>query len=278
MKRFVLGIIVYVIIVLMLWNALGLLKLYTHRYEKKVNGAEIYYAIVSSETKRKVKRIVLGDSVGCQLYPSNQEYDSVVSMSCNQAITMAGHYFLLKKFIETNQENLPEEAILLITPFSLSNDVDKYAYHYFLKPFSPVVYSKFYTEHLTRRIHSIPFYWTANLPTIKTSNYSPQWAIPASQSIKSISPLSYEYLLKMDSIASANGIEFRMISTPVRDDREDEIDSFWVDLNPDYWRQLYQLLQPYKESVQFMPADRYYDPVHFHNGQIPMDYLNLLGE
>ena len=264
------------IIVLMLWNILGILTMYTHRYEKKVDGSEIYYAIFASETKKKVKRIVLGDSVGCQLYPSTQEYDSVVSMSCNQAITMAGHYFLLKKFIDANHGGLPEEAILLITPFSLSNDVDKYAYHYFLKPFPPSDYSSFYTKHLTQRIHSIPFYWTANLPVFKTSNYTPKWAIPSSQSIKSISPLSYEYLLKMDSIASANGIKFRMISTPVRDDRCDDMDSFWGHLPTDYADKLDDLLQPYKESVIFMPSDYYGDKVHFLGDKIPDDYLGIL--
>lgn len=276
MKRFVLGIIVYVIIVLMLWNALELLKLYTHRYEKKVNGAEIYYALFSSKTERKVKRIVLGDSVGCQLYPSNQEYDSVVSMSCNQAITMAGHYFLLKNFIETNQEDLPEEAILLITPFSLSNDVDKYAYHYFLKPFPYHQYSNLYTNHLKERIQTIPFFWSANLPFIQTSSYSPKWAVPLTASNQSISQLSYEYLIKMDSITKCNGIKFQMISTPVRDDRRDDMDSFWDHLPTDYADKLDDLLQPYKESIVFMPSDYYTDEVHFLGDKIPDDYLRIL--
>lgn len=276
MKRFVLGIIVYVIIVLMLWNALELLKLYTHRYEKKVNGAEIYYALFSSKTERKVKRIVLGDSVGCQLYPSNQEYDSVVSMSCNQAITMAGHYFLLKNFIETNQEDLPEEAILLITPFSLSNDVDKYAYHYFLKPFPYHQYSNLYTNHLKERIQTIPFFWSANLPFIQTSSYSPKWAVPLTASNQSVSQLSYEYLIKMDSITKCNGIKFQMISTPVRDDRRDDMDSFWDHLPTDYADKLDDLLQPYKESIVFMPSDYYTDEVHFLGDKIPDDYLRIL--
>ena len=264
------------IIELMLWNALELLKLYTHRYEKKVNGAEIYYALFSSKTERKVKRIVLGDSVGCQLYPSNQEYDSVVSMSCNQAITMAGHYFLLKNFIETNQEDLPEEAILLITPFSLSNDVDKYAYHYFLKPFPYHQYSNLYTNHLKERIQTIPFFWSANLPFIQTSSNSPKWAVPLTASNQSISQLSYEYLIKMDSITKCNGIKFQMISTPVRDDRRDDMDSFWDHLPTDYADKLDDLLQPYKESIVFMPSDYYTDEVHFLGDKIPDDYLGIL--
>ena len=240
---------------------------------KGINGSEVLYAINKSQTKKTVKRIIIGDSVGNQLYPSGNDYDSTVSLACNGVITMAGQYFLLKNFIDANEEALPEEVILLITPFCLSNDVDKFAYQNLLKPFPPYKYSVYYTEHLTQRIHSIPLFWSANLPFIQTSNYSPRWAIPSPQSVKSISPLSYEYLLKIDSITSRNNIAFRMVSTPVRDDRKKEIESFWKDLDPHYLEQLFHLLQPYKESIVFMPTDCYMDNLHFYGDKVPREYL-----
>ena len=240
---------------------------------KGISGSEVLYAINKSHTKKVVRRIIIGDSVGNQLYPSGNDYDSTVSLACNGEITMAGQYFLLKNFIDANEEVIPEEVILLITPFSLSNDVDEYAYQNFLKPFPPSKYSVYYTEHLTQRIHSIPLFWTANLPFIQTSNYTPQWAIPSPQSVKSISPLSYEYLLKIDSITSKNNMAFRMVSTPVRDDRKKEIESFWKDLDPYYLEQLFHLLQPYKESIVFMPADCYVDNLHLCVDKIPKNYL-----
>jgi len=278
MKRFLIDIMLYAVIILLITVPVSILKAYLEDYKANVIGSEIYCAINKSQQKSNVKKLLLGDSVGNQLYPCKKEYDSIVSLACNQAITLAGHYFLMKNYIETNFENLPERIILLVTPFSLENDVDKFAYHYFLKPFPPYKWSDLYTEHLKQRIHSIPFYWTANLPLIRTSPYTPKLAVPSFQSIKSISPLSYEYLLKMDSLTKANNIDFCMVSTPVRDDRKNDIVSFWENLPTEYMSHLSELLEPYKESVMYLPSEWYSDHVHFVGEKTPDDYLNLLSE
>lgn len=278
MKHFLKNTAIYVIIVLLFVISDGILKMHSRKFETMVIGSEIYNAINKSHIKRKAKKLLLGDSVGLQLYPSGEEYDSIVSLACNRAITLAGHYFLLKNYIETNEGNLPEEVILLITPFSLSNDVDTLAYQYFLKPFPPYCYSDLYTRHLTQRVHSIPLYWTANLPVIQTSNYTPRWAVPSQQTEESISLLSYEYLLKMDSIANANKFAFRMASTPVRDDRKNDITAFWENIPSEYMLRLSELLLPYKESLMYLPSEWYQDPVHFIGNKVPYDYLNLLSE
>lgn len=280
MKRFICKVLVFLLVIAFITIPVEIYKIHhISVYIEGINGGEVYSAINKSQTKKVVKRLVLGDSVGHQLYPCEQNYDSIVSLACNQAITLAGQFFLLKNFVEINIDDLPEEIILLITPFSLSNDVDKYAYQYFLKPFPPSNYSKFYTEHLSQRIHSIPMYWTANMPFIQTSNYTPQWAVvPFQQEPKSISQLSYEYLIKIDSVANANNITFRMLSTPVRDDRQNDLAFFWDNLPTEYMSKLPKLLQSYKESIVCLPHEWYYDPVHFGEGKIPNDYLNLLSE
>ena len=276
MKRFLYKTLIYVVIILLIIVPVDFFKIYSHSYDFSVAGSEIYCAINNSRKIRKAKKLILGDSVGHQLYPCEIDYDSIVSLACNQAITLAGQYFLLKNYIENNVDSLPDEVVLFITPFSLCNDVDKYAYHYFLKPFPPHKWSKFYTKHLKQRIHSIPLYWSANLPFIQTSNYTPEWATHSSQSIKSISPLSYEYLMKMDSITKQHDVSFRMVSTPIRDDRQIDIESFWYNLPPDYAVELNSLLIPYEESVYYMPSDYYLDHVHFLPDKIPFDYLGLL--
>jgi len=280
MKRFICKVLVFLLVIALITIPVEIYKIHhASVYAERINGGEVYTAINKSQTKKVVKRLVLGDSVGHQLYPCEQYYDSIVSLACNKAITLAGQFFLLKNFVEINIDDLPEEIILLITPFSLSNDVDKYAYQYFLKPFPPSNYSKFYTEHLFQRIHSIPMYWTANIPFIQTSNYTPQWAVvPFQQEPKSISQLSYEYLLKIDSVANTNNIKFRMLSTPVRDDRQCDVATFWENLPAEYMSKLPKLLQSYKESIVYLPHEWYYDAVHFGEGKIPNDYLNLLSD
>lgn len=276
MKLFLQNILRYVVIILLIVIPVDVFKTYSHSYGTSVAGSEIYCAISKSRKIGKAKKLILGDSVGHQLYPCEKEYDSIVSLACNQAITLAGQYFLLRNVIESNNDNLPDEVILLITPYSLSNDVDKFAYHYFLKPFPPYEYSEQYTEHLKQRIQSIPFYWTANLPFIQTRSYTPKWAVPSSQSIKSVSLLSYQYLLRIDSITKANNIDFRMVSTPIRDDRQNDIASFWENLPTEYMLQLSELLQPYKKSIMYLPSEWYSDRVHFVGEKVPKDYLNLL--
>ena len=279
MKHFIQKTLIYITVVLLIIIPVDIFKIYSQNYVTTVVGSEVYCAISKSHKKGKVKKLILGDSVGCQLYPCEKEYDSILSLACNQGITLAGQYFLLKNFIESNRDSFPDEVVLLITPFSLGNDVDKHAYQYFLKPFPSYKWSEEYTEHLKQRIHSIPFYWTANMPLIQTSSYTPKWAIPSSPSIKkSMSPLSYQYLLKMDSLANANNIDFRMISTPVRDDRKNDIVSFWENLPTEYMSHLSELLEPYKESVMYLPSEWYSDHLHFVGEKTPDDYLNLLSE
>jgi hypothetical protein len=275
MKRFIKNLLIYVFVVLLIVVPIDIYRIRTKKYVNKVIGSSIYCAIAKSKTPGKGKKLLLGDSVGRQMYKCENEYDSIVSLACNQAITLAGHYFLLRNYIESNIDNLPTEVILFYSPFSLSNDVDKHAYHYFLKPFPPFEYSEWYTEHLTQRIHTIPLYWTANLPLIKTSAYTPVWAVPSSMPTESISQLSYEYLLKMDSITKANNIRFHLVSVPIRDDRQDDIESFWENIPTAYLARLEDLLQPYKESVVYYPSKWYFDEYHFFYDKIPYDYLGL---
>lgn len=276
MKRFLQNITLYVFVLVLIVIPVEFLRMNSWSYVKNVDGFGVYCAISKSQVKKKVKKLVLGDSVGYQLYPCNQDYDSIVSLACNQSITMAGHYFLLKEFLEVNADDLPEEIILFTIPFSLTNDVDSFAYHYFLKPFPPSKYSCYYTSHLTQRIHSIPFYWTANLPLIQTSNYTPKKAVPPAPSGIGLSQTSYEYLLKMDSLASVNNLLFRVVSPPVCDDRREEVESIWANTSSVYFEELNLLLQSYRESVEYMPADCFFDQVHFAKERKPVDYLNLL--
>ena len=109
---------------------------YSGHYQEKVNGWEVYAAIRKSKQNSNVKRLLLGDSVAMQIYPCDKEYNDMVSLACNQAITMAGYYFLLDNYIESNNNTLPENVILFINPLTLGSNMDQFAYHYFLKPFN----------------------------------------------------------------------------------------------------------------------------------------------
>lgn len=278
MKRFISVICIYIVAVLIVVVPPEIYNIVTNTDLGNVPGGEVRAAVKSSKTRanRKIKKLIIGDSTGHALYPSERTYDSIVSLACNQAITMAGHYFLLKNYLETNEDNLPEEIIILFTPETFGNNVDRFAYQYFLKPFPILEYKPLYTKHLFNRIKTIPFYWTANLPFIQTSGYTPRIAVPANEERINLSQLSIEYLLKMDSLAKTRGVPLKIVSTPVRDDCKDITERRINDLQQICPKQLRQYMENYSQSISYYPSELFFDHVHLNDKDTPDDYLGIL--
>lgn len=275
MKRFVLKICMYMAVLLMIVVPVEIFHL--RQMGDNVPGGEVRCAIHRSKTKvtRHIKKLIIGDSTGHALYPCEQEYDSIVSMACNRAVTMAGHYFLLKQYLETNSDNLPDEVILLMSPFSFSNDLDKYAYQYFLKPFPMKEYKHLYTKHLMERVQSIPLYWSANWLFIRSSGYTPRTSVPSQVDEMAMSKVSYEYLLKIDSITHHYNVPFRIVCTPVRSDRVTDVQKFVDEVLSPRYSSIIKIMTPYVESIQYMDADCFSDEVHLHKEKLPYDFLEI---
>ena len=278
MKRFISVIFLYLLALLLVTLPPEIYKILTAANYGNAPGGEVRAAVRVSKTRtnKTIKKLIIGDSTGHALYPSERQYDSIASMACNQAITFAGQYFLLKNYLKTNKDNLPQEIIFLVTPESLSNDVDKYAYQYFLKPFPVLEYRSLYTEHLYSRIKSIPFYWTANLPFIQTSGYTPRVSVPAYTERIHISKLTYEYLALINQMVQDYQVPLRMLSTPVRDDKQQEIEEIAQTLRTIDDNKLSHLLEPYINSIQYYPSDLFFDHVHLKDTETPADFLGIL--
>lgn len=244
----------------------------------KVQGHEIRTAERKSKrhTTKKVKKLILGDSTGCGLYPSWRSYNSIVSLACNQAISMAGQYFLLKNFLEANNDNLPQEVVLLCNPGSFSNDMDQFAYHYFLKPFPMWRYKKLYTSHLSDRVESIPLYWTAYFPFVHASRFTPKQSVPEVWEVKDFSKISYEYLLLIDSLTQSYNIPLHFIATPVREDRSNQWKKVAKNIESTCPEQLKCLFEQYNNSITYYPSDYFTDNAHLKKQHIPHDYLGIL--
>lgn len=270
MKRFIVGICIYLLVCILVS------EFFTYTNISRPLGHEFRSAhqLSKKKTKKKVRKLIIGDSTGYALYPCDKNYNDIVSLACGTSISMGGHYILLKNYIEANSDNLPSEVILLLTPLSLSNDLDECAYQYFLKPFPVWKYKPLYTDHLYGRIKSIPFYWTAYLPFVHSSNYTPEKCVPQQQEHKNISQTSYEYMLLVDSLAKAHDIPLIMLSTPVRDDRRQQISKIKSDLAG--LENLEHLANLYVESITYFPSEMFHDEVHIGKLNIPNDYLGIL--
>lgn len=184
-------------------------------YKSKVNGDEVYLSIQKSKQKSKCKKLVLGDSVGCQLFDNSEEHDSINSLACNQAIGIVGHYLLLNNYL--NAGNQPETVYLIYTPFSLNNQLDQvYTFHYFLKPFYTKEYTPLFSSTVKEQIDKIPFSFLAQEPYILTSDWSPNFTSKDEIDFTFLSPITKEYLTKIKDLCDTNGIEFHMLPTPTK--------------------------------------------------------------
>lgn len=86
--------------------------------------------ILPNTKNKKVDILLLGDSVAANALSSKQLKDAIFDLTSNQAISMAGNYFLLKKFLKQN--NPPKELFLFTVPEFYQNDLNQiWTYLYF---------------------------------------------------------------------------------------------------------------------------------------------------
>lgn len=269
MRRFLFQSILFALLVLSVRLAYEAKYFYSGEFGPKVNGSEIYAAKRQSRMHHFRKKLLFGDSVAMQLFPSTEDSDSLAVMTCNQAISMAGVYFLLTDYLSVNADSLPDEVVLLIHPESLNNDLDRFSYHYFLKPFQQHIYADRTSEYLKQRIACIPWYWTAQLPFFRSSNYSVEYTMSSDSCFHIVSPLSKEYITRIVTELDSLNIRFRMRSVPIRESLRESVfermeHSIEVHELPD------SLMLPFYESIELLPDSMYQDRVHFTHEALPM--------
>ena len=245
-------------------------------YMKYLIGPEVFTALTNSKTSSGKSVLILGDSVCNQLYPSDEVYPNAVSLACNRALTVAGHYFLMKNYVSANQEALPDTVVLILTPYSVQNQLDRFAYHYMLKNFLTKEYKGDFNDELWTQVRKIPVYWTAPLPFIRVSNYSPEYNPEPDDSFVLFSPISRTYLTRISELADSIHARFFFYCPPVDAGQRDK------------WEQAFEesakreevpeaLFEEYTGSVEFV-EDVIHDRLHFREDCIPEDYFHLISD
>lgn len=242
-----------------------------------VNGGEVYGAIRNSARKQRCRRLVVGDSTGWLFYPCESVCDSnMVSLACNQAVTMAGHYMLLHRFLEVNTDNLPDKVVLVFTPSSLGNNLDQFTYHYFLKPFMRGRNLSLFTGTLWRRIVHIPLWWAVTLPSMRLSNYAPEYSLPTDEPYDMLSPLSREYLWKIMQLCDNYGVPLVIQPSPIRLSSL----SYYTEkgaaaLSNGEFGKCAPLMEDYVARLYAEEDSCFRDDVHLRRELIGSDYLHL---
>lgn len=242
-------------------------------------GAEVYAAINKSNMhKKNISTLILGDSVANQLYNVHEYNEDIYSLACNQAISMAGHYILLKNFSDNNAM-AGINVYLIYHPNSFSNNLDdKWTYDYFIKPFYNINNMSLFTDTLIRQVKNVPFYMLSSIPLMKITALSPKHDPDISYKIKTkingiailkenelFSELSIEYLKKMAILANEKKFNIKIVSPFLRNE-------YCEYYNNSYIKELsangiHEILADYF-AFTIRDADEYIDHAHYKNAKI----------
>ena len=125
-KRFVVGSARFAIglAVVLALSEVALARYNAHSWGYRLIGREVFQARrVAQRVEGQIHTLYLGDSVAHQLFPLNYESDGVRSLTTNQAISVAGQYYLLREALATHRG--VREVVLFYSPRSFENNLDQ---------------------------------------------------------------------------------------------------------------------------------------------------------
>ena len=231
---------------------------------------EVFYVLEKAEHNSGLPAVILGDSVCNQLWPQNNDSPNISHLGCNQAITPAGTYLLLKKYLEHNPQT--QEVFYIVRPQTLGNDLNlNYTYQYFVIPFinpesiklldeetQQKLYSKFGkffvdNAYIKRLLLNNNLFMKQYLNHIKTR--------PETQYIHRLSRTAIIYLPKIRELCRERNIRLHVLPLPVPDTSENY---GWEDFAQDVRDNgLDDVLGEFTGKIHYCPDDWYRDGSHF---------------
>jgi hypothetical protein len=234
-----------------------------------VAGSEIYISINKSKHKGKTKKLLIGDSVANQLFSNIKNNDTINSLACNRAISMAGHFLLLNNYLNTG--NQVDTVYMIFTPFSFLNNLDEvYTFHYFLKPFYTKEYMPLFTKTVHTQVHKIPFYYISKDPVILTSNWAPNFKSKDDINYTFLSPISVEYLSKIKDLRDKYKFKLIILPTPTRISNKPFVEK--INKNEITSTGLVNEFKDYFEKIIFIDDSNFMDNLHFKSKKEYVEY------
>ncbi len=218
MRVFIKNIFIFLIILPLLFYGISLYFLYTGKYKETVEGSVVYNVIARSKTKWKARKLLLGDSVGEQLFPCYQNDETIVSLASNESIGMMGQYLLLNNFI--NAGNTIDTLYLLFNPLSFQNNMDgRKKYQFFLKTFYTDEYKPLFLKSVSNQLEKIPYKSICQNPCVKTTDWVPYKGLFNSEEGKTsemfLSQVSADCINKMKQLSILHNFKILVLPSPV---------------------------------------------------------------
>lgn len=246
----------------------------TEIYKDRVLGKEIYLSIRKSNEKSKSGNLLIGDSVGKQFYDNTHEDSLINSLACNHGISMAGMYILVQNYLESGNEI--DNLIIFTSPLLFENNLEEYYnFNYFLKPFFKEKYKGHFTPTVWEKIKKNPFYRFSQLPWIKTINWSPRIEIKKEEDYHFLSPISVEYLKKIEALSNKHNFNTKIISPPISESKAKQLKSIEVknEIND---HNLTSLFDVYFDEMIIMDNENFIQETHLTNIALTKDLRQIV--
>lgn len=231
---------------------------------------EVFYVIEKAKHNSGKPAVLLGDSVCNQLWPQNKDSANISHLGCNQAITPAGTYILLKKYLENNPQT--QEVFYIIRPQSLGNDMNmNFTYQYFIVPFMndeneiliddetrQKLYDKF-GKFFVENGYVKSFLLNNNLFMAQYINHVRAKA--EQKYFHRLSRTAIIYLPKIRGLCMENNIKLKILPLPIADTEENY---GWDKFDDDVKEYGFEdILEDFTRKIRYCPADWFSDGVHF---------------
>ena len=254
----------FAVVGLVALEALARLTLATPLSEVVV-APEVWRALRRSSLSPQATTLVLVDSVARQLYNQhNEDATGYLHLTTNQAVSMAGQYLLLERTLATHPRL--ERVVLVYRPTSFANDLDQtYTFNNFVKPFCDLGTWSQLPDSVHERIRRRPLWWLGLLPLVKASriaseiDYSSDAKEPDPDATPRLSPVSAEFLKRMDILARSRGFALTLRSVPVRDQPRMQLGPLRDAVEA---AGLSTLFAGYFESIEVLEAAKFIDGSH----------------
>lgn len=259
MKKFLYKVLLFVSLLAVSLHSIAFYLLWNDRYQDLVAAREVYHVISKSKSKNKGKTVLIGDSVARQIFNNRKHYNTIYSLACNQAISMAGHYFLVNNYLKSGNEI--DTLFLFFNPFSFDNNLHQLTtYNYFIKPFYKEEYLPLFTENVNKQVAKIPFHEWSQYPPLLTCNWSPDFSTEGDSGFTFLAPVSIDYLNKIKELAVKHNFELILLPTPVSVEKKPLVEKLnkkeIVDNNFE------NEFKGYFESILYLEDDNFVDGVH----------------
>jgi hypothetical protein len=94
------------------------------------NVAYLVNEFIPSLHNRSYETVLLGDSLAAATFNRLKLHDHILDLTSNQAVSMAGNYFILERYLENNRA--PKRIYLFVIPMFLHNNLhQRWTYNYF---------------------------------------------------------------------------------------------------------------------------------------------------